>query len=128
MGEIVASVKRVSDLIAKIATASADQSAGIGQVNTAVAQMDQVVQQNASLVEEATAATESMKDQAAALLQTVAQFRLDAAAAPQRVEPLARAATSEPAAPIPFKSGAPASLPSSGPLPLRAANGSLRGF
>jgi methyl-accepting chemotaxis protein len=76
MGEIVTSVARVSDLIAKIATASADQSAGIGQVNQAVAQMDQVVQQNASLVEEATAATESMKDQAAALLDTVAQFRL----------------------------------------------------
>ncbi len=82
MGEIVASVKRVSDLIAKIATASADQSAGIGQVNAAVAQMDRVVQQNASLVEEATAATESMKEQAAALLQTVAQFRLEQDAAP----------------------------------------------
>ena len=87
MGEIVASVKQVSDLIARIATASADQSAGIGQVNAAVAQMDQVVQQNASLVEEATAATDSMREQAAALLQTVAQFRLEpsgpAAAAPE---------------------------------------------
>ena len=89
MGEIVASVKRVSDLIAKIATASADQSAGIGQVNTAVAQMDQVVQQNASLVEEATAATESMKEQAAALLQTVAQFRLEQDAASPVPGPIA---------------------------------------
>jgi hypothetical protein len=53
MQEIVGSVKKVSDLIAEIAAASQEQSAGIEQVNTAVTQMDQVVQQNASLVEEA---------------------------------------------------------------------------
>ena len=76
MGEIVTSVKKVSDLIAEIAAASQEQSAGIGQINTAVAQMEQVVQQNASLVEQASAATESMKDQAAALLHTVSRFRL----------------------------------------------------
>ncbi|MDB5752442.1 MAG: hypothetical protein JWP65_2863, partial [Ramlibacter sp.] len=52
MQEIVASVKKVSDLVAEIAAASAEQDSGIQQVNTAVAQMDQVVQQNASLVEE----------------------------------------------------------------------------
>ena len=56
MDEIVGSVKQVSDIIAEIAAASQEQSAGIEQVNTAIAQMDQVVQQNASLVEEATAA------------------------------------------------------------------------
>ena len=78
MQEIVASVKRVSDLIAEIAAASQEQSSGIAQVNTAVAQMDQVVQQNASLVEEATAATESMKAQAQSLLQVVSRFRLEA--------------------------------------------------
>jgi methyl-accepting chemotaxis protein len=78
MEEIVSSVKQVTDLIAEIATASREQSSGIGQVNTAVTQMDQVVQQNASLVEEATAATESMKDQAGALLQTVSRFKLGA--------------------------------------------------
>ena len=76
MEEIVSSVKKVSDLIAEIAAASQEQSSGIAQVNTAVTQMDQVVQQNASLVEEATAATESMKDQAASLLQMVARFKL----------------------------------------------------
>ncbi|WP_275698505.1 methyl-accepting chemotaxis protein [Ramlibacter paludis] len=76
MQEIVGSVKQVSDLIAEIAAASQEQSTGIGQVNTAITQMDQVVQQNASLVEEATAATESMKDQARTLLQTVARFNL----------------------------------------------------
>ena len=65
MDEIVGSVKGVTDLIAEIAAASQEQSSGIAQVNMAVTQMEQVVQQNASLVEEATAATESMKDQAA---------------------------------------------------------------
>jgi methyl-accepting chemotaxis protein len=77
MNEIVASVNKVSNLIAEIAAASQEQSSGIGQINTAVAQMEQVVQQNASLVEEASAATESMKDQAAALLAAVSRFQLD---------------------------------------------------
>jgi methyl-accepting chemotaxis protein len=77
MQEIVASVKKVSDLIAEIAAASEEQDAGIQQVNTAITQMDQVVQQNASLVEEAAAATESMKGQAASLLQMVARFKLE---------------------------------------------------
>jgi methyl-accepting chemotaxis protein len=76
MKEIVVSVKGVSDLIADIAAASQEQSAGIEQVNTAVTQMDHVVQQNASLVEEASAATESMREQAAALLHSVSRFRL----------------------------------------------------
>ena len=76
MEEIVTSVTKVSELIAEIAAASQEQSSGIGQVNTAITQMDQVVQQNASLVEEATAATESMKEQAGSLLQMVARFKL----------------------------------------------------
>jgi len=83
MEEIVGSVRHVSDLIAGIAAASQEQSAGIAQVNTAVTQMDQVVQQNATLVEEATAATESMKAQAKALLEVVARFRLAEGAAPR---------------------------------------------
>ena len=69
MVDVVLSFKKVSDLIAEIAAASSEQSEGIGQVNTAVAQMDRVVQQNAALVEQATAATESMKDQSSALLR-----------------------------------------------------------
>jgi methyl-accepting chemotaxis protein len=76
MEEIVGSVKKVGDLIAEIAAASQEQSLGIGQVNTAVMQMEQVVQQNASLVEEATAATESMKAQAGSLLEMVSRFKL----------------------------------------------------
>jgi methyl-accepting chemotaxis protein len=100
MKEIVGSVTKVSDLIAEIAAASREQSSGIEQVNTAVSQMEHVVQQNASLVEEATAATESMKGQADALLQMVARFELghareampDAAsiAPAARIEPAAR--------------------------------------
>jgi methyl-accepting chemotaxis protein len=108
MDEIVTSVKKVSDLIAEIAAASREQSAGIGQVNTAVAQMEQVVQQNASLVEEATAATESMKEQAAALLQVVSRFKLDneAGAAPiTPLKPTPRPAAA-PAAPIQMRPNA----------------------
>ena len=73
---VVMSVKKVNGLIAEIAAASQEQSSGIGQVNTAVAQMEQVVQQNASLVEEATAATEAMKEQARVLLGLVSRFKL----------------------------------------------------
>ncbi|HEY8357429.1 MAG TPA: methyl-accepting chemotaxis protein, partial [Ramlibacter sp.] len=78
MDEIVSSVKKVSDLIAEIAAASQEQSTGIGQVNAAVTQMDQVVQQNASLVEEASAATEAMQAQAGSLLQVVSRFNVGA--------------------------------------------------
>jgi methyl-accepting chemotaxis protein len=78
MGEIVASVKRVADLMADIAAASAEQSSGIDQVNHAVTQMDEVTQQNAALVEEAAAAAESLEEQADTLAQTVAHFRLEA--------------------------------------------------
>jgi methyl-accepting chemotaxis protein len=76
MVEVVMTVEKVSTLIAEIAAASREQSMGIEQVTTAVGQMDHVVQQNASLVEEAAAATQSMKDQAAALLQMIARFQL----------------------------------------------------
>ena len=105
MEEIVGSVKKVSDLIAEIAAASQEQSSGIGQVNTAVTQMDQVVQQNASLVEEATAATESMKEQAASLLQLVSRFKLGGGegelTALQATSP--RPAAARKAAPVPIK-------------------------
>ena len=76
----------MSILVAEIAAASREQSAGIGQVNTAVAQMEQVVQQNASLVEEASAATESMKEQASMLMQAVSRFNVGDAAA-HHIEP-----------------------------------------
>jgi methyl-accepting chemotaxis protein-1 (serine sensor receptor) len=76
MTEIVSSVKRVTDIMAQIATASREQGGGIEQVNRAIAQMDQVTQQNAALVEEASAAAESLKTQAAQLTQAVTVFRV----------------------------------------------------
>ena len=76
MVEMVISSKKVSDLMAEIAAATREQSSGIGQVNTALEQMDRVVQQNAALVEEATAETDAMKEQADALLRMVSRFNL----------------------------------------------------
>jgi methyl-accepting chemotaxis protein-2 (aspartate sensor receptor) len=76
MGEIVASVQRVSDIIGEITAAAAEQSSGLGQVNGSVAQLDQMTQQNAALVEQSAAAAESLKGQAARLSQLVSVFRL----------------------------------------------------
>ena len=80
--EVVASVRRVSDIMAEISAASGEQSAGIEQVGAAILQMDQVTQQNAALVEEAAAATESMQEQARSLAEAVSVFKLDHATAP----------------------------------------------
>jgi len=79
MGEIVTSVQRVTDIMAEISAASQEQSAGIDQVNQTVMQMDETTQQNAALVEEATAAARSMEDQANQLTEAVAVFRTAAA-------------------------------------------------
>ncbi|WP_374520079.1 methyl-accepting chemotaxis protein [Undibacterium squillarum] len=76
MQDIVASVRRVADIMSEITCASQEQSAGIEQVNLAVTQMDEMTQQNAALVEEAAAAAESMRDQAEKLTQLVGQFRI----------------------------------------------------
>ena len=96
MGEIVTSVQRVTDIMAEISAASQEQSSGIEQVNQTVTQMDETTQQNAALVEEATAAARSMEEQASQLMEAVAVFRVAgqaAAAAPVR----------QPAAPAPAK-------------------------
>jgi methyl-accepting chemotaxis protein len=76
MTEIQSRVKRVTDLIGEITAATLEQSAGIGQVNTAVAQLDQMTQQNAALVEQSAAAAESLKEQATRMSEAVAVFRL----------------------------------------------------
>ncbi|MFY2068415.1 methyl-accepting chemotaxis protein [Achromobacter xylosoxidans] len=81
MQEVVASVKRVTDIMGEIAAASQEQASGIEQVNRAVSQMDEVTQQNAALVEEAAAAAGSMQDQAHALVGAVGVFRLSEDAA-----------------------------------------------
>ena len=77
MQEIVASVKRVTDIMGEISAASEEQSSGIDQVNRAVAQMDEVTQQNAALVEEAAAAAGSLQEQAERLAEAVAVFKIN---------------------------------------------------
>jgi methyl-accepting chemotaxis protein len=76
MEEVVASVRRVTDIVSEISAASGEQSNGIGQVNQAIGQMDGVTQQNAALVEQAAAAAESLQQQAATLVALVGEFRL----------------------------------------------------
>jgi methyl-accepting chemotaxis protein len=76
MDEVVSSVKRVTDIMSEIAAASAEQSTGINQVNEAVTHMDEVTQQNAALVEQAAAASESLADQAVNLVDAVSAFKL----------------------------------------------------
>ncbi|OOW85013.1 chemotaxis protein [Xanthomonas campestris pv. vitiswoodrowii] len=91
MGEIVASVQRVTDIMGEISAASQEQSAGIEQVNQTVTSMDETTQQNAALVEEATAAARAMEEQAQQLTEAVALFRLSAdAGAMTRTTPAVR--------------------------------------
>lgn len=77
MEETVSSIKRVTDIMGEITAASQEQSIGIDQVNQAVAQMDQVTQQNAALVQEASAASASLQDQATTLARLVSTFRVE---------------------------------------------------
>ena len=74
MTEIVASVRRVSDIIGEISAAAGEQSQGIGKVNQSVNQLDQMTQQNAALVQQSAAAAESLKAQAISLEQVVGRF------------------------------------------------------
>ncbi len=82
MGEIVASVQRVSDIIGEISAAAGEQSSGLGQVNTAVGQLDQMTQQNAALVEQSAAAAQSLSEQASRLNRVVDAFHLNPQGAP----------------------------------------------
>ena len=77
MGEVVQSVRRVTDIIAEISIASQEQTSGIEQINQAIAQMDGVTQQNAALVEQAAAAAQSLQEQAGNLAQVVSVFIVD---------------------------------------------------
>jgi methyl-accepting chemotaxis protein len=77
MDEVVASVRRVTDIMAEITSASQEQSAGIAQVNNTILAMDETTQQNAALVEEAAAAASQMQDQAAGLARVVSVFKMD---------------------------------------------------
>ena len=103
MNEINSSSKKIADIIGEITAASSEQSSGIGQVNVAVTQLDQMTQQNAALVEESAAAAESLKGQAHKLASVVSSFRVDArpqAAAPVVAPPVQ---SPKPAVPAPAK-------------------------
>ncbi|WP_319799295.1 methyl-accepting chemotaxis protein [Halomonas sp. M20] len=107
MRDIVESVRRVTDIMDEISSASQEQSSGIEQVNQAITQMDEVTQQNASLVEEAAAAASSLEEQAAQLETAVSIFRL----------PDGTANTSQPPATV----NEPRAIPSSGTLTQKSA-------
>jgi len=77
MQEIVTSIQRVADIMSEITAASSEQSAGIEQVNRAIIEMDNTTQQNSALVEEASAAAQSLQDQAVSLTKAVSVFKLE---------------------------------------------------
>lgn len=133
--EIVASVKRVADIVAEISAASEEQASGIDQVNTAVTQMDTTTQQNAALVEESAAASKAMEQQAQALVEKVSFFAVNGGghqtAAPtsftSNVSSAPRATVrSMPArktAQTPSRTAAPKSHAMSSPAPMAKASG-----
>jgi Zn-dependent oligopeptidase len=100
----VAAIKKVTDIVSEIAAASREQSAGIEQVNKAVMQLDELTQQNAALVEEATASSETMAEQARALNNSMQRFRVNGSDAAQeraaalQAEAMGHGARSAPAA------------------------------
>ena len=93
MGEVVASIRKVTKAVTEITEASHEQSGGIEQVSKAVSQMDEVTQQNAALVEEAAAAAESLEEQADQLTRAVAAFRIEATESPAMRPSRARLST-----------------------------------
>ncbi|MGI8462982.1 methyl-accepting chemotaxis protein [Pectobacterium punjabense] len=107
--DIVNGVRKVSDLVGEISSASNEQTMGIEQVNVAVNQMEVTTQQNASLVNEASAATQSLQQQAAQLAETVSQFRLGNSHQIARTPAAAPSLALQPALAAPGKSGVSAS-------------------
>ncbi|MGE8613471.1 MAG: methyl-accepting chemotaxis protein [Achromobacter veterisilvae] len=146
MQEIVASVKRVTDIMGEISAASEEQSSGIDQVNRAVSQMDEVTQQNAALVEEAAAAAGSLQEQAQRLAEAVSVFKINAGEVievpaqqlaqprsaprmpapavktPAAAAPVERAERAEPAAQAPKAAAAPRLTQVARPKPAAAAS------
>jgi methyl-accepting chemotaxis protein-1 (serine sensor receptor) len=127
MEEIVTSVKRVTDIISEISSAGREQEIGIEQINTAVAEMDTVTQQNAALVEEAAAASQAMQEQAVKLAEMVAVFQVEGSAAAARRGPAATsavratAAAAAPRKPALKLSPRPAAKPAAKPVAKPAA-------
>ena len=90
MNEIVNSIKRVTNIMAEITAAGREQSQGIAQVNQAITQMDDTTQKNAALVEQAAAASQSLRDQASSLTQMVGMFQLGSMSASTSEKPAIR--------------------------------------
>jgi len=111
--EIVVAVKKVGDIIAEIAAASAEQSAGIEQVNRAVTSMDEVTQQNAALAEQTSAASAQLNEKARELERLVGFFNVNGMEAPKQEQPTAPAPV---AAPTPPAKPAPAPRPAARPV------------
>jgi len=125
MDEVVASVKRVTDIMSEIANASQEQSAGIEQVNLSIIEMDGMTQQNAALVEQAAAAAQSLQDQAGELQRVVSVFRLvegeDAYQAPAAAPVATRAVAVRPAPVASTTPRAALKRPAPGARPAKAA-------
>jgi len=130
MSEVVASVRRVTDVVAEISAASNEQSDGIEQINHAIVQMDEVTQQNAALVEQAAAAAQSLQEQSGRLVETVSIFKLGSHETP-RAQPARKLAPHKPtgkpsvtasAVPVsPAKAAVPTSVAAPKALPAKAA-------
>ena len=84
MEDVVSSIRLVTDIMSEISAASQEQSQGIDQINRAIADMDDVTQQNAALVEQATASSISLQEQASKLVRVVSTFNLDQSQAGRR--------------------------------------------
>jgi methyl-accepting chemotaxis protein len=102
MEEVVASVRRVTDIMGEITSASQEQSVGIASVSHTILEMDETTQQNAALVEESAAAAASMQDQAAKLARVVSVFKLDREPAPALSTPRPPRALKQEARAIPL--------------------------
>jgi uncharacterized phage infection (PIP) family protein YhgE len=107
MTELVGSIRRVTDIMGEISSASSEQAAGVAQVGEAVTQMDQTTQQNAALVEQMAAAASSLSSQSQDLVQAVAIFKLNGSANQSFHQPPPQAPARRPpplAAPAPVHS------------------------
>lgn len=124
LSEIVDSVKKVGDIIAEIAAASAEQTAGIEQVNMAITNMDEMTQQNAALAEETSAASAAMSDNAADMQRAMAFFNTSgsfSAPPPRAAAPASIVERAAPQAPVSKPAPAPRPAPASKPVKTRPA-------
>jgi len=105
MGEVVNSIRRVTDIMGEISAASAEQSAGVAQVGEALSQMDQATQQNAALVEQSASAAESLKHQALLLVRAVTVFKVGPTETAVALQPPTVAVCPRPSQPAPERRG-----------------------